>query len=330
VSAREPREPEQLRLIADVSAWRAVDVAQLRRERERLRAGNRARRTVEEYRKDWEQFEAWCAGAGRLPLPASAETLELYATAHAAVHKVSTVRRRLAAIVAEHRARGEASPVTEGARLILDAVEREKGNKLAQKAALTPEDLRRISNALEQRKTRQALRDRALLVLGFATGLRREELAALQVSDLEFAPKGLIVSLGKSKTDQKRNGRKIGVFRGRHAATCPVRTMRAWLKVRGAEPGPLFVRTDRAGAHLARITGKTVNDIVKRSVELIGLDAELYGGHSLRAGMITAAAADGVPDTAIMARSGHKSVQTLKRYIRHVDLFAFDPLAKAL
>jgi integrase len=81
---------------------------------------------------------------------------------------------------------------------------------------------------------------------------------------------------------------------------------------------------------LAPISGDAINDVVKRCVELIGLDPAGYGGHSLRAGMITAAAADGVPDSAIMARSGHKSVQTLKRYIRHADLFAFDPLAKAL
>ena len=94
------------------------------------------------------------------------------------------------------------------------------------------------------------------------------------------------------------------------------------------------MRTDRAAAAgqlaLAPIAGDTVNDAVKRCVKLIGLDPAEYGGHSLRAGMITAAAADGVPDTAIMQRSGHKSAQTLKRYIRHADLFAFDPLAKAL
>lgn len=110
----------------------------------------------------------------------------------------------------------------------------------------------------------------------------------------------------------------------------PVRVLRAWLKVRRRAAGPLFVRTDRAASALAPITGETVNDAVKRCVELVGLDPDAYGGHSLRAGMITAAAAEGVPDTAIMARSGHRSVQTLQRYIRHRDLFAFDPLAKAL
>jgi integrase len=324
-------EPEQLRLIDDDSSWRTVDVVELRRERERLRVGTRAPRTVAEYANDWRHFTTWCAGAGKSPLPASAETLELYLTAHADVHKPSTLRRRLAAIAAAHRAQGESSPAGDGAQLILEAIEREKGSRPDQKAALAPEDLRKISRMLEGMKTRQAARDRAVMVLGFATGLRREELAALKVGDVEFLPKGIVVHVRKSKTDQKRNGREIGVFRGEHPATCPVRTLRAWLKVRGGGDGPLFVRTDHgAGSELEGITGESVNDIVKRSVELIGLDPDVYGGHSLRAGMITAAAAHGVSDTAIMARSGHKSVQTLKRYIRHADLFAFNPLAKAL
>jgi integrase len=160
-------------------------------------------------------------------------------------------------------------------------------------------------------------------VLGFASDCRRSELAALQLADVRFVSQGLLVTLRKSKTDQHAQGREIGIFRGRRQETCPVRTLREWLRARGRDAGPLFNRIDKH--RLPRSKAGLLRRIHQRdyeaAVQLIGLDPRDYGAHSLRAGMVTAAHASGASDSAIMQRSGHKSVQTLTQYIRHADPF---------
>ena len=293
-------------------------MAKLRAAREHLRQATRAPNTRRALDAGWRTFSAWCEAAGRKPLPALPETVELYLTDLSGRCKVSTLQLHCWAISQSHKSAGLPSPVAQGAREVIAAVARSKGMQASPKAALMPAELREIVQRLDLRTFRGA-RDRAALVLGFATGMRRSELAALEPRDVEFVPKGLIVSIRKSKRDQTAQGREIGVFRGRHPLTCPVRSLRAWLKRRGAAEGSLLLTT-----------GWNINNIVRAGVASIGLDPADYGAHSLRAGMITAANAMGVPDSAIMKRSGHKSVATLARYVRHRDLFAFDPLAKAL
>jgi integrase len=195
--------------------------------------------------------------------------------------------------------------------------------------ALLPEQLLDISRVLDV-STPQGARDRAIMVLGFATGVRRSELAALELSDVKFAQKGLRVLIRRSMTDQVAEGREICVFPGRRAETCPVRVLRAWLRFRGKDEGPLFTRLDTLASALLPLTGHSIRSIVQRCAELTGLDPRDYGGHSLRAGMITAAALNGAPDALVMQRSGHKSVTVYQRYVRQAKAFAFDPLAKAL
>jgi len=175
-------------------------------------------------------------------------------------------------------------------------------------------------------RTRAAVRDRALLTLGFAAALRRSELVGLDVVDVRFVPKGLLVRIRRGKTDQEGHGRDVGVFRGRRATTCPVRALRAWLFVRGREAGPLFPGR-RPGS---RLTGACVNQVVKRGCVLAGLDPRGYGAHSLRAGFVTAAAEAGMPETLIMQRTGHRSVQTVAKYVRPASAFSVDVLAKAM
>ena len=311
-----PTEASELRQLSLFDL--GVDMAALRADRQRLSLASRAPNTRRALEGNWKGFAAWCAVAGRKPLPASGETVELYLTALARRCKVSTLQQHAWAIAQQHKAARVASPVAAGAREVIAAVARSTGVQSAPKAALAPEELREIVNRLDP-TTHRGARDRALLVLGFATGLRRSELAALQLCDVAFAPKGLVVTVRRSKRDQVAAGREIGVFRGRRPETCPVRALRAWLRKRGDGAGSLF-----------GVSGWSVNEIVRAGVESIGLDVSEYGAHSLRAGMVTAANAAGVPDTAIMKRSGHKSVATLARYVRHRDLFAFDPLARAL
>ncbi len=301
----------------------------LKQQSANLRKRRRAPGTLKAYEQDWGHFRDWCQGVGRPALPASEETLELYLTHFSAVHKLSTLQRRVSGISQTHQAAGHPSPVGPGARAILEGVARARGARPAQKAALTPAQLLDICRQLDP-STAIGVRDRALLVLGFATGLRRSELAALQLEDVEFVEQGIIVEVRKSKTDQRAQGRAIGIFPGSREETCPVRTTQVWLEKRGTTAGALFTRLDDAAAPGQGITGGHIAEILKVAVERIGLDPANYSGHSLRAGMITAASSAGVPDTAIMRRSGHKSIATLQRYMRGTNLFAFDPLAGAV
>jgi integrase len=171
-----------------------------------------------------------------------------------------------------------------------------------------------------------------VLLLGFASGLRRSELAALDAADVSIVAEGLVVQLGRSKTDQEGVGRELGVHRGRRRVTCPVRAVEAWLEERGSWAGPLFprlkLRTDQVTGD--RLSGTAIAEIVQVAAERAGLDPARYGGHSLRAGCATAAIANGASQQAAMGRTGHKSVTVFGRYVRHGSLFAVDPLAGAL
>lgn len=304
------------------------DVVRLREELKRLAASARAPRTRKAYESDWRHFCAWCVSVARPFLPAEEETVELYLADQASRLKVSSLARRVAAISHYHHAAGYESPAGRRCRLVLRATAREKGIAPRQKAAITPGELRRMSEVLGQEKRRvRAIRDRALLVFGFAAGMRRSELAALDVGDVEIASQGVKVHLRRSKTDQGGEGRWLGIFPGSNAETCPVASLKAWIQVRGGKAGPLFTRVTMGDqVTQTQLSGAAIGEIVQRAVKLIGLDGNLYGGHSLRAGCVTAAATAGVADVVIMRRTGHRSVQTLAKYVRPAGLFAIDPL----
>ncbi len=297
-----------------------VDLMALKRERDQLNGHAIAPNTRRALDADWKHFVAWCQRAGRAPLPAAAETLELYLTHCAAKlgQKTSTVQRRAWSIARQHRAAGEPSPLGERVRGLLGAIARKYGTAPQQPAAITPEELRAMSRACKD--TPHGIRDRAILVLGFATGCRRSELVALRIQDVTVSTKGLVVKVRRAKNDQTGRGREVGIFRGRHPETCPVRVLRAWLRVRGPSPGSLFQLT----------TGEAINYIVHQAAKRAGLDPARYSAHSLRAGMCTTAIAAGTPESIVMKRSGHKSAASFQRYVRPAEMFSTDPLAKAL
>ena len=184
-----------------------------------------------------------------------------------------------------------------------------------------------------QPDTLAGLRNRALLLLGFAGALRRSELVGLDVEDLDFTSAGLVVTLRRSKTDQDGDGRKLGVPYGGRLETCPVRTSQSWLSAAAITTGPMFREitkadrilnpyTDKKGRQRGvRLGDKAVALIVKRAAQEAGLDPTRYAGHSLRAGLATSAAAAGASERAIMATTGHRSVQMVRRYIRSGELF---------
>jgi integrase len=188
------------------------------------------------------------------------------------------------------------------------------------KAPLTVEQLRQIVAALPH--DRRGVQSRALLLLGFAGAFRRSELVAIQVADLAWVNEGIVVTVRRSKTDQEGEGFAKGIPLGQLLETCPVRALRHWLRVAQISSGPVFRALTPQGRLLARpMPAYTVARVLQRSVEVLGLDPREYGGHSLRAGLVTAAAKAGVSERVLMAQTGHRDVRTLRRYIRDASLF---------
>jgi len=164
-------------------------------------------------------------------------------------------------------------------------------------------------------------RDRALLLIGFAGGLRRSEVVGLDLSDLEFVREGLIITLRRSKTDQEGRGRRIGIPHAR-GRWCPVREVQAWVEAAEIEEGPLFRSLRKGGAISAdRLSGAAVYMLIKRHVGRIGLEPAKFSGHSLRAGFVTSAERAGIATHLIRAQTGHASEATMSRYIREGSLF---------
>ncbi|HSH80015.1 MAG TPA: site-specific integrase [Herpetosiphonaceae bacterium] len=281
----------------------------------------KAANTRRAYAADWRDFTTWCEMAGLPALPAAPETVTLYVTARAETSKVSTLQRRLIAISQAHQASRLESPTKSIlVRETMKGIRRVKGTAQEGKAPTLTADIRAMVTALPSSSI--GMRDRALLLLGFAGAFRRSELVALDVADLQFNRQGVVVTLRRSKTDQEGQGRAIGIPHGSHVATCPVKALRAWLKVAGIDDGPIFRPVNRHGhIALARLSAGAVAEIVKRRARAAGLDPANYAGHSLRAGLATSAAAAGVSERAIMAQTGHRSVAIARRYIREGSLF---------
>lgn len=308
-----------------------VDMRILKARAAELVGNSSASATVRAYDADWRIFAAWCKSAGRDPLPASPDTVMLFAVSELQTRKPSTVERRLAAIVHMHRAHKLPKPVSEEIRQVLHGWRREHGSKVASKKALTPSHLRAMVDKCS--KTPTGLRDRALLTLGFSTGLRRSDLSALDYKDITFAAQGLRVFIRKSKTDQLGRGREIGIFPGKKENSDPVRWLLRYIEKRGRWAGPLFVSQRRSHAGelgRVRLSGDVIGDLVQKMAGEIGLEASDFGAHSLRAGCVTAAIEMGVPESLVMQLTGHRSHQTLSKYVRPSKVFSIDVLAGAL
>jgi integrase len=282
----------------------------------------KATATQRAYSRAWQRFVSWCGTHGIEPCPAQPAAVALYAT-HLAEQgrKVATIEQAMAAVTAAHRAAGHPNPRdTAPVREALAGIRRKLGVAPGAKAALSVEQLRAMVRALPD--TLKGTRDRAVLLLGFASALRRSEIAALQLRDVTDDPEGLRLTLRRSKTDQEGAGRVVGIPFGSDPATCPVRAVRAWVDAAGLSEGALFRAVHRHGSALPRaLAGHDVARIVKAAAKGAGVEPKAISGHSLRAGFATAAAKAGKPERAIMRQTGHKSTGMVRRYIRDADLF---------
>ena len=286
-------------------------------------AAARAPATVRAYRSDLRDFEAWCAAHGRVALPATPDTVADYLAALAdSGRRASTITRRLSAISQGHRLAGLETPTQSPVvRMTAAGIRRRLGTAPRQVSPVLVADLRAMVESLPD--TTRGRRDRALLLLGFAGGMRRGELVGLDVADVREEPDGLRVTIRRSKTDQESAGRGVGILRGRHPLTDPVAAVANWRDAAGVEEGPLFRPVGRDGVvGTERLSDRAVARIVKASAARIGLDPASVAGHSLRAGLATSAAAAGASERTIMATTGHRSEGMVRRYIRAGSLFA--------
>jgi site-specific recombinase XerD len=289
---------------------------------------SKAANTRRAYRADWQDFTAWCDKYRRPPLPASPETVAYYLADRSQDLKTSTLQRRLATIAEAHRAAGHELPTRHAqVKLVWAGIRREKGTAQAHIKPVLTKHIRKMVTNLPD--SLLGVRDRALLLLGFAGAMRRSDLVGLDVTDLAFADEGLILVVRRSKTDQEGAGRKIGIPFGQHPETCPVRAVQSWLEESGIGEGPIFRTMNKHGHVLdQRLSGKAVAEVVKRSLVAAGKSARQFAGHSLRAGLITQAAMAGVSERAIQNQSGHKSLVVMRRYIRDGSLFRENAAAK--
>jgi site-specific recombinase XerD len=287
-----------------------------------------AANTRRAYRADWRDFSAWCARHGLSPLPASPETVAVYLADLAGFRKTSTIGRRLSAIAQAHTTAGYASPTAEAAvRQVMSGIRRRHGTRQQGKEAALTADVRAMVGTLDG--SVRGLRDRSLLLLGFAGAFRRSELVGLDVADATRSRDGLVVTVRRSKTDQEGAGREVGIPFGSTPATCPVRALEDWLAAAAITDGALFHPIDRHdNVRPTRLTDQSVALVVKRAALAAGLDAALYAGHSLRSGLATAAAQAGVSERTIMEQTGHKSLPIVRRYIRRGSLFTENAAAK--
>jgi site-specific recombinase XerD len=304
-------------LPAEVPAHLAAELAELLEDAERYAAAAQAINTTRAYASDWAQFQTWCDRYQLVSLPAPAAVIALYLTSLAKRGlAVSTIRRRAAAIARAHR-QASHLPATSDPRVltVMEGIARVHGSTPNKKTALLRDPLLELTDRVDV-STTAGLRDRALLLLGFALGLRRSELVALRVEDLSPSPDGLRIRIARSKTDQHGHGHELLVVYAEPPRPCPVRALRAWLDTAQITSGPIFRRVTRTGAISSPLSSQTVALIVKKRASAAGLDPREFAGHSLRSGYATQAARDGHHPTQIAATTRHQDQRVLAGYIR--------------
>lgn len=273
------------------------------------------------YTSDWLQFEKWCQENGQSEKTPAVVACYVADQADAG-KKVATLERALVAIGRAHQLAGADDPTKhQVVKETMKGIRRQKSTTQKKAQPLLFESLKTVVAAMDCERTRD-VRDRAILCLGFMTGLRRSELVVLDVEDLRCDHRGLTVRVRRSKGDQVGEGRDVVVFRGA-GPTCPVAAVESWLAAAGIAAGPVFVGVDRLGRprHGNRLTDQVVRLVVKERARAAGLDFEYLSGHSLRAGLATQAALNGASMKDIAKQTGHRSEKILGGYIRDADLW---------
>ena len=294
---------------------------------------SKSNNTVRAYKSDFKDFGLFCAQNGFKSLPSESKIVSLYLTYLSTKEaKISTLKRRLVSIGVIHRLKGHYLD-TKHPSIIenLMGIKRRKGSIQKRKKPILIKDLKLVINVIDEQKIKdiKKLRDRSIILIGFSGGFRRNEIVSLDYEDLDFVEEGLKIQIRKSKTDQFGEGLVKALPYFDNSQYCPVISLKKWLDLSKITSGSVFRRFVK-GSKLSenRLTDQTVALLIKEYLQLAGIDNKNYSGHSLRSGFATSAAESGAEERNIMAMTGHKSTEMVRRYIREANLFKNNALNK--
>ena len=280
------------------------------------KAGN----TLRAYRSDFKDFSAFCAKNGLSSMPSEPKILSLYLTHLSGTSKFSTLKRRIASISVIHKMKGHYLDTKHPVIMEnLHGIKRSKGSNQKAKKPILINELKLIINAIDKANQieKKKIRDKAIMLVGFSGGFRRSELVNIDYEDLEFVNEGLKIFIKRSKTDQSGEGMIKAIPYFDNKIFCPVIAIKNWINFSEIRSGKIFSLSD-----------KSIALIIKKYALIAGLDPNKYGGHSLRSGFATSAAESGAEERNIMAMTGHKTTQMVRRYIQEANLFKNNALNK--
>ena len=296
-----------------------TDVKSLEIETLKNLKSSKANNTLRAYKADFRDFAIFCQNNGFASMPTEPKILTLYLTHLSKTSKYSTLKRRLASISVIHKLNGHYLDtkhpiITEN----LLGIKRVKGTYQKAKKPILINDLKLIINAINQDNNQKSrVKNKALLLIGFAGGFRRSELVSTLLEDIEFVTEGVKIFVKRSKTDQSGEGMTKGIPYFASPDYCPVVSLKNWIKESKIKSGKIFDMSDR-----------NVALIIKKYAGIAGLDQNKYSGHSLRSGFATSTAETGAEERSIMAMTGHKTTQMVRRYIREANIFKNNALNK--
>ena len=310
-----------------------TDIKKLQDETLKNLKNSKSVNTVRAYKSDFEDFTLFCIKNGFKSLPTEPKIVSLYLTYLSSKNvRTSTIKRRLVSIGVIHKMRGHYLDTKHP--IIVEnfmGIKRLKGISQNGKKPLLINDLKVIIDVINKQEEPdlKKLRNKALLLLGFAGGFRRNELVSLNLEDLDFVFEGVKINIKRSKTDQFGEGFTKGIPHFENYLYCPVKNLKNWLNISKIKKGPIFVRFSK-GVNLTniRLTDQSVALIIKEYLTKAGVDNKNYSGHSLRSGFATSAAEAGAEERSIMAMTGHKSSEMVRRYIKDANLFKNNALSK--
>ncbi len=280
---------------------------------------SKAQNTLRAYQADFKDFSSFCVKNGFNPIPTEPKIIALYLTHLSSFSKFSTLKRRIASIKVVHRLKGHYIDtkhpiITEN----IMGIKRKLGVKQTSKKPILINDLKKIINVIDEDKNEfKKYQNKALILIGFAGGFRRSELVSIEYEDIDFVAEGVKITVTKSKTDQTGIGLTKAIPYFENKTFCPVISLKKWIEYSNINIGKIF-----------KVSDKTVALTIKKYALMAGLDNSKYAGHSLRSGFATSTAEIGADERSIMAMTGHKTTQMVRRYIQEANLFKNNALNK--
>ena len=297
-----------------------TDIKNLELETIKNLRNSKSSNTLRAYQSDYKDFSLFCSKNGFQAMPTQPKILALYITHLSAFSKYSTLKRRLASISILHKTKGHYIDTKHP--IIMEnlmGIKRTNGSNQKGKKPLLINDLKLLIKAIDESKEKdeRKIRDKALILVGFSGGFRRSELVDLEYEDIEFVSEGVKIFVKRSKTDQSGEGMTKAIPYFDNEDFCPVKTLKLWFELINVKNGKIF-----------NISDKSVALIIKKYANYAGLDSQKYAGHSLRSGFATSTAESGAEERSIMAMTGHKSTEMVRRYIKEANLFKNNALNK--